>query len=101
MKYLITVLILSAALLGCRREDIRSFTVSIPGLTEQNKTTVTAALSKYNGIDKTSYQWDMNAKTLTLKYDSMQIAQTNIRMAIADKGIEVFFPSNTTGRAGY
>ena len=76
---------------GCRREDVREFTVSIPGLTEANKTQVVEALAKYSGVKKDSYVWDMSAKTLTLRYDSMQIAKTNIRMAIADKGIKVDF----------
>ena len=86
---------------GCRREDVREMTVVMPGLAESNKATIVAALSKYAGVQKDSYKWDMQAKTLTLRYDSMQIAQSNIRYAIADKGIEVSFPSNTTGRAGY
>ena len=86
---------------GCRREDVREMTVSMPGLTESNKATVVAALAKYNGIRKDSYQWDMQAKTLTLRSASMQIAQANIRFAIDEKGIAVSFPSNTTGRAGH
>ena len=86
---------------GCRREDVREMTVVIPGLAESNKATVVAALSKYAGVQKHSYKWDMQAKTLTLRYDSMQIAQSNIRYAIDEKGIAVSFPSNTTGRAGY
>lgn len=76
---------------GCRREDVREFTVSIPGLTEANQAQVVEALSKYEGIKKDSYEWDFAAKTLSLRYDSMQIAKTNIRMAIADKGIKVDF----------
>ncbi len=79
------------AMVGCRREDVRSFTVKIPALTEQNQKTVVEALAKYGGIRKDSYEWDFRAHTLTLQYDSMQIAKTNIRMAIAAKGIEVDF----------
>ena len=86
---------------GCRREDIREMTVTIPGLAESNKATIVAALAKYNGILKDSYQWDLKAGTLKLRYDSMQIAQANIRYAIDERGVAVSFPSNTTGRAGY
>ena len=86
---------------GCRREDIREMTVSMPGLTEANKATVVEALQKYNGIDKGSYRWDMAAKTLTLRYDSMQIAQANIRYAIDEKGVKVAFPEKTDNRAGH
>lgn len=83
--------IIAIALAGCRREDVREFTVSIPGLTETNQAQVVEALAKYNGILKDSYVWNLNAKTLTLRYDSMQIAKTNIRMAIEAKGIKVDF----------
>jgi len=86
---------------GCRREDIREMTVSMPGLTEANKATVVEALKKYNGIDKSSYVWDFSAKTLKLRYDSMQIAQANIRYAIDEKGVKVAFPEKTDDRAGH
>ena len=76
-------------------------TVSIPGLAESNKATVVAALAKYGGVQRDSFRWDMAAKTLTLRYDSMQVAQANIRYAIAEKGIATVIPTNTTGRAGY
>ena len=76
-------------------------TVSMPGLTEANKAKVVEALAKYTGVQKDSYVWDMNAKTLTLRYDSMQIAQANIRYAIDEKGIKVTFPEKTDNRAGH
>ena len=76
-------------------------TVSMPSLTEAQKATVVAALSKYSGVRKDSYVWDMQAKTLTLKYDSMQIAQANIRYAIDEKGVKVAFPEKTDNRAGH
>ena len=103
MKHSLILLLASslALLSGCRREDVREMTVSIPGLAESNKATIVAALAKYNGIQKDSYQWDLKAGTLKLRYDSMQIAQANIRYAIDEKGIAVSFPSNTTGRAGH
>ena len=99
----LSVLIFASSLLlpGCRREDVREMTVSIPGLAESNKVTVVAVLAKYGGVQKDSFVWDMKAKTLTLRYDSMQIAQSNIRYAIAEKGIDTVIPTNTTGRAGY
>ena len=86
---------------GCRREDVREMTVSMPGLTEADKAKVVEALAKYNGVEKDSYKWDMNAKTLTLRYDSMQIAQANIRYAIDEKGVKVAFPAKTDNRAGH
>ena len=76
-------------------------TVSMPGLTEANKAQVVEALQKYAGVQKDSYVWDMTAKTLTLRYDSMQIAQANIRYAIDEKGIKVAFPEKKDDRAGH
>ena len=103
MKHFIALTALAAltALTGCRREDVREMTVSMPGLTEANKAKVVEALAKYNGVQKDSYVWDMNAKTLTLRYDSMQIAQANIRYAIDEKGVKVAFPEKTDNRAGH
>ena len=88
-------------LAGCRREDIRTFTVEILGLTEASKPKVVEALSKYAGIQKDSYVWDFAKKTLTLRYDSMQLAETNVRHAIAAKGIAVTYPAKADDRAGH
>jgi len=88
----LTLAVLAALLMafaGCRRTDVREYTVSIPTLTEANRAKVVEALAKYGGIDKGSYRFDFAKKTFSLKYDSMQIAKTNIRMAIQEKGLEV------------
>ena len=89
MKKILVIAVLFALFAGCRREDVREFTVSIPDLTEANKAQVVEALAKYNGVRKDSYVWDMSAKTLTLSYDSMQIAKENIRQAIESKKLKV------------
>ena len=101
LRVLPALLVLLALVSGCRREDVREMTVSMPGLTEADKAKVVEALAKYNGVEKDSYKWDMNAKTLTLRYDSMQIAQANIRYAIDEKGVKVAFPAKTDNRAGH
>lgn len=99
-----------AVLCGCRREDIREFTVEMPSLTEADKSKVVDAFTirspgrpprVYEGIFTDSFKFDFEKKTLTMKYDSMKIAQTNIRMLIQGKGVDVVFPTNTTGVAGY
>ena len=95
------VLLSLVAVAGCRREDVREMTVSMPGLAESNKAEIVKALAKYDGVKKDSFVWDMNAKTLTLKYDSMKIAQANIRYAIDEKGVKVAFPEKTTDTAGH
>ena len=86
---------------GCRREDIREMTVTMPELKDADRKTVEAALQKYDGVDKRSYRGDMDAKTLWLRHDSMKIAQSNIRYAIDEKGVKVQFPEKKTDRAGY
>ena len=100
-----------AALSGCRREDVREFTVEIPGLTQENKQKVVDAFTVrkpgqpprvYEGIRPDTFSFDFGKKTLTMKYDSMKIAKTNIRMLIEAAGVEVHFPSNNaSGVAGY
>ena len=96
------LLTLSVLLLpGCRRTDVREMTVSMPELVEADKAKVVAALAKYAGVEKNSFKWDMSAKTLTLRYDSMQIAQANIRYAIDEKDVKVAFPEKKDGRAGH
>ncbi len=99
-----------AILCGCRREDIRECTVEIPGLTKDNKQKIVDAFMirkpgqtahPYEGIRKETFSFDFDKKTLTMEYDSMKIAKTNIRMIIESAGVEVTFPSNTTGVAGY
>ena len=86
---------------GCRREDIREMTVSMPDLKESDKAKIVETLSKYSGIDKNSYKWDFNSRTLTLKYDSMKIAQANVRYAIDEKCTKVAFPEKKDNHAGY
>ena len=110
LKMLMLAVVMVAFLAGCRREDIREFTVEMPSLTEADKSKVVDAFTirspgrpprVYEGILSDSFKFDFDKKTLTLKYDSMKIAQTNIRMLIQNKGVEVVFPTNTTGVAGY
>ena len=94
-------LLASSLLSGCRRADVREMTVSMPGLVEADKARVVEALARYAGIEKDSYRWDMDAKTLSLRYDSMQIAQANIRYAIDESGVKVAFPEKNDDRAGH
>ncbi len=110
MKKILLVLVAALAIAGCRREDIRELTVEIPGLTQENKQKVVDAFvvkkpwqptRLYDGIRPDTFAFDFGKKTLTMQYDSMKIAHTNIRMLIQDAGVEVAFPSNTTGVEGY
>ena len=89
MKNTLTVLVFAltvALATGCRRTDVREFVVSIPALTAEDAPAISAALAPYAGIERPSLKFDAAAKTLTLRYDSMQLAKKNIEMAIAKAG---------------
>jgi hypothetical protein len=90
-----------ATLAGCRRADIRDYTIEIPGLTAENQPRAAKALAEQSGIVSDSLKWDVANKTLTLKYDSMLTAKMNLLMAIESAGIEVKFPEKKGDRAGY
>ena len=89
MKNALTVLLLVLAVAfidGCRRTDVREFSVSIPDLTAADAPAISAALAPYAGIERASLKFDPEAKTLTLRYDSMQLAKKNIEISIAQAG---------------
>ena len=71
---------------GCRRTDVREFEVNIPSLTAEAEPAIRQSLSSFAGVEKASLRFDHQAKKLTLRYDSMQLAKKNIEMAIAKAG---------------
>ncbi len=88
MKKLAIILLCLAAVFGCRRTDVRDFTISIPAMTAADHAAVTGALAKYGGVEKSSYKFDDAKHTLVLRYDSMQVAKKNLEIAIAKAGFE-------------
>ncbi len=86
MKNVLVVAALVLALAGCRRTDVRDFTVDVPQATAADVPALIASLSPYGGVDKSTIKFDAASRKLTLKYDSMQIAKKNIEMAIAGAG---------------
>lgn len=113
MKKLLFVPLALLMLAGCRRADIREITVEIPGLSavaEKSNEEETAqkkildALLTYEGVKTNKIEWSRsgNVPTLTLQFDSMQIAETNIRKAIEETGYAVSYPALEKGQpAGY
>ena len=85
---LVPIFAVAVALAGCRRTDVRDFTVSIPGLTAADHAVIVEALAPYGGVLKDTVKFDDDNDVLTLRYDSMQIAKKNIEMAIAARGLE-------------
>ncbi|MDE3275111.1 MAG: hypothetical protein PUJ80_03710 [Verrucomicrobiota bacterium] len=88
-KVVFTSVVCAAAVVlaaGCRRADVRDFAVHVPQATQADFPALIGALKRYGGVQKDSLAFDAARRTLTLKYDSMQIAQKNIEMAIAAAG---------------
>ncbi len=86
MKKIFAFLLIAVAVAGCRRSDVREFSVHMPEMTKADVQLVGAALQKFGGIDKGSYVYDDEKKVLSLKYDSMHLAKKNIEIAIAKAG---------------
>lgn len=101
MKTITAAALAFAAVCGCRRADIREFTVDIPGLTAENQPRAAKALARESGIEQDSLVWDLKNKTLTLRYNSLLTAKTNIRMAIESAGAKVAYPEKTDSHAGH
>lgn len=112
--FTLSALILSLSVLsGCRREDIREVSVELPKATAADVKKMQLAFvipgphglrdaRVCDGIDLESFKFDDQKKTLTMRYDSMKTAHTNIRMLLQGAGFEVVFPENNkNGVAGY
>ena len=95
------MLIALCAVAGCRRSDVREFSIEIPELSESNRVQVVEAISRYSGVILDSCVFDFTNKTLTLRYDSMKIARENVRQAVEEKGLRVIYPEVKGGYAGY
>jgi hypothetical protein len=103
MKIFCTIIVISAlsVILGCKRSDFRRHEFHIPGMTAVNTNRIVKALSKYDGVDLDSLKWNLQTKTLSIRFDSMKVAQTNIRMAIEKENIAVSYNKKTDNVAGY
>lgn len=102
MKSFLILSVLSlVCLCGCRREDVREYTVEVRNLSEVNVPAIKKAFSRYHGIRDVHFN-PQEAK-IDVVYDSMEIAQKNIREAIrtAQVGLVVPEPQPKNGRAGH
>lgn len=90
MKQIAILLCVAAGLLGgCRVSDKRVMTVRLPGMGGiGDQARIERAVGALPGVDKTSLVFDQGARTLTVRYDSMQVAQKNIEIAIAEAGYD-------------
>jgi copper chaperone CopZ len=74
-------------LLGCRRQDVRTIMIDVPGMeTEEHAAIVMRAMKTIPGVDTNSVQLDFARHTVTVRYESLVASLKNIEMAIADAG---------------
>lgn len=89
------------AVAGCRKQDIRTVTVSVPEL--QNRACariVGDALSQQMGVQREKLKFDLSTRTVEVSYDSLLLARKNIEFAIADVGFSANeVPANTNAAA--
>lgn len=85
-SFALAALAAAAILAGCRRTDVRDFTVHVPELPADGLPKIQAALAKYGGVQHDSLKLDPASRTVSMRYDSMQIAKKNIEIAIAKAG---------------
>ncbi len=89
--------VLAAALLflpGCRRTDVKEFTIDVPQLDATTRQKIADAIIwndgkgtlPRDGIKAEDVKFDLEARKVHLKYDSMVLAKKNIEFAIAEAG---------------
>lgn len=88
MKYIaiIVMLCFASVLSGCRRADVRDFTLDIPALTQENAQLIGTALMQFSAVERDSLKFDFADKKLSLRYDSLGVAKKNLEMAVAAVG---------------
>lgn len=76
------------AVAGCRREDVRTVVIRVPGM--KNKACaerITQALQETRyGVRMDSLQTNLESRTLILNYDSMLLSLKNIEFVVAKAG---------------
>jgi copper chaperone CopZ len=72
---------------GCRKQDIRTFTLSVPDMKNSACATVIVnALSHEQTIAADNIQVDLAGRKVTVKYDSILRAQKNLVFCVAKAG---------------
>ena len=74
---------------ACRQTDMRTVVVRLPQVVNDAcEKRVQEAIQPLKGIDRQSIVFDRTARTLTLRYDSMVLANKNIEHAIIASGFD-------------
>lgn len=85
------------AVVGCRKQDVRTVTVSVPEMRNRACAKVIGdALSRQMGVKPTKLKFDLSTRTVDVPYDSLFVAKKNIEFTIADAGFSANeVPANT------
>lgn len=84
-KMFLPILFLIVCLMGCRKQDVRTVVISVPGL----KNTACAQVIQNAFMHQPGIKIvkpDIPQHTMTVTYDSMVIARKNIEFTIAGAG---------------
>ncbi len=80
-------LLAASALCGCRLRDERTVVISTPGIrNEACFNRARSEIAKLKGVSK--LEFNSEAGTLTVVYDSMQLGLKNLEHAICDAGFD-------------
>lgn len=72
---------------GCFRQEVQTLIVQVPQMSgEACSRVIQTALASVDGLQ--SAQADLDARTITVKYDSSKIARRNIEFVIAGAGFD-------------
>lgn len=98
-KMLVPIMLLIVCLAGCRKQDVRTAVISVPGMTNAAcAQTIQDAFMRQPGIK--AIRPDFQQRTLTVTYDSMVIARKNIEFTIAGAGFNANdIPASTNAPA--
>jgi len=88
-KALLSLLLSVLFLAGCRLSDVRVVEIRAPGVrNEACAQRVRQALAQFRVIDQEKLKFDFATGTVSVTYDSMQLARKNIELAIAQAGFD-------------
>jgi copper chaperone CopZ len=74
---------------GCRLRDERTVTISTPGIhNEACARRARTELLRLKGVEGQSIRFDLEARTVTVTYDSLQLGRKNLEHAICDAGFD-------------
>jgi copper chaperone CopZ len=84
---LFVLVVLGLCVPGCRRQDIRTIMIDVPGMeTDEHAAKVMQAMRTIPGVDTNSVRVDFARHTVTVRYESLVASLKNIEMAIAEAG---------------